>query len=212
MFQRRLALRRSRNWRHRRSRVSWRPDLPVRWVAADSAYRVGDIERDLRHLGEGCVLGVDSTHVFRSWGKNRLRAGSVAEITKTLEPSDRKRRSAGEGTNGPSLHDWCHLDLADLGGERVNKANQGLWTRGILMRRNIDHARLAYFTVWCPTGTAIETLVNVESHRSSIEDVLQKRSRCCHLPDRAMPHHAGSPRFEARKAGFDACFLRSDMR
>src|SRR5215510_14585256 len=42
--------------------------VPFRWVAADSVYGVGDIEGDLRHLGKGYVLGVGSTHVFRSWG------------------------------------------------------------------------------------------------------------------------------------------------
>jgi SRSO17 transposase len=52
--------------------------VPFRWVAADSVYGVGDIERDLRHLGKGYVLGVGSTHVFRSWGKKRLVAGQYA--------------------------------------------------------------------------------------------------------------------------------------
>jgi len=145
-------------------------DVPFRWVAADSVYGVGDIERDLRHLGKGYVLGVDSTHVFRSWGKKRLVAGSAAEIAKTLEPSDWKRLPAGEGTKGPRLHDWCYLELADLDAEEFNTANRGLWTRGLLMRRNIDDGEFAYFTTWCPAGTAIETLVNVEGHRWSIED------------------------------------------
>ena len=49
-------------------------------------------------------------------------------------------------------------------------ANHGLWTRGLLIRRNITDGEFAYFTTWCPAGTSIETLVNVEGHRWSIED------------------------------------------
>jgi len=144
--------------------------VPFRWVAADSVYGVGDIERDLRHLGKGYVLGIGSTHVFRSWGKKRLVAGTAAEIANTLEPSDWKRLSAGEGTKGSRLHDWSYLELADLDADEFNEANHGLWTRGLLLRRNTDDGELAYFTTWCPAGTAIETLVNVEGRRWSIED------------------------------------------
>jgi hypothetical protein len=32
--------------------------VPFRWVAADSVYGVGDIERDLRQAGKGYVLGI----------------------------------------------------------------------------------------------------------------------------------------------------------
>jgi SRSO17 transposase len=128
------------------------------------------IEGDLRRLGKGYVLGVASAHVFRSWGKKRLFAGTAAEIVKTLDPSDWQRLSAGEGTKGPRLHDWCYLELADLDADEFNEASHGLWTRGLLIRRNITDGEFAYFTTWCPAGTSIETLVNVEGHRWSIED------------------------------------------
>src|SRR6516165_792090 len=139
--------------------------VPFSWVAADSVYGVGEIERDLRCLGKGYVLGVDSAHVFRSWGMKRLVAGTAAEIVKTLDPSDWQRLSAGDGTKGPRLHDWCYLELADLAADEFNEANHGLWTRGLLIRRNITDGEFAYFTTWCPAGTSIETLVNVEGHR-----------------------------------------------
>src|SRR5215469_899510 len=144
--------------------------VTFRWVAADSVYGVGDIERELRRLGKGYVLGVDSTHVFRSWGKKRLISGTAAEIAKTLEPSDWRRLSAGIGTKGPRLHDWCYLELADLDADEFNEANNGMWTRGFLLRRNVADGELAYFTTWSPAGTSIKTLVNVEGHRWSIED------------------------------------------
>ena len=40
----------------------------------------------------------------------------------------------------------------------------------MLIRRNIADGDLAYFTTWCPAGTSIETLVEVEGHRWAIED------------------------------------------
>ena len=75
------------------------------------------------------------------------------------------RLSAGAGTKGPRLHDWCYLELADLEVEEFYSANHGLWTRGLLIRRNIADGDLAFFTTWCPARTPTETLVAVEGHR-----------------------------------------------
>jgi SRSO17 transposase len=144
--------------------------VPFRWVAADTVYGVGDIERDLRRAGKGYVLGVNSNHRFTSWGKPQRVAGSAEEIAKTRQPSDWRRLSAGAGTKGPRLHDWCYLELADLAGGEFNDESQGLWTRGLLIRRHISNGDLAYFTTWCPAGTSIKTLVGVEGHRWAIED------------------------------------------
>ena len=144
--------------------------VPFKWVAGDTVYGVGDIEQQLRRAGKGYVLGVSSAHVFQSWGKRRSVAGTAADIARTRRSSDWKRLSAGAGTKGPRLHDWCYLELADLEVEEFNSANQGLWTRGLLIRRRIADGDLAFFTTWCPAGTSIETLVAVEGHRWAIED------------------------------------------
>jgi SRSO17 transposase len=69
--------------------------VPFRWVAGDTVYGVADVERDLRRSGKGYVLGVDASHVFRSWGKPRAIAGTAAEIDKALGVSDWQRLSAG---------------------------------------------------------------------------------------------------------------------
>jgi len=133
--------------------------VPFKWVAGDTVYGVGDIEQQLRQAGKGYVLGVNSAHVFRSWGKRPPVAGTAADIARTQRSSDWKRLSAGAGTKGPRLHDWCYLELADLEVEESNDANPGLWTRGLLIRRRIADDDLAFFTTWCPAGTSIETLV-----------------------------------------------------
>ena len=143
--------------------------VPFKWVAGDTVYGVGDIEQQLRRAGKGYVLGVSSAHVFRSWGKRRPVAGTAADIARTRRASDWKRISAGVGTKGPRLHDWCYLELADLVGESIDE-NPGAWTRGLLIRRRIADGDLAFFTTWCPAATSIETLVEVEGHRWAIED------------------------------------------
>src|SRR5260221_13585853 len=69
--------------------------VPFKWVAGDTVYGVGDIERQLRRAGKGYVLGVSSAHVFQSCGKRRSVAGKAADIARTRRSSDWKRLSAG---------------------------------------------------------------------------------------------------------------------
>ena len=145
-------------------------DVPFSWVAADAVYGVGDVEQALRRACKGYVLGVKSDHHFGSWGTKPPVAGTAAEIARNLEPCAWQRLSAGEGTNGARLHDWAYLELADLDADEYDETKSGLWTRGLLIRRNIADGDMAFFTTWCPAGTAIESLVSVEGHRWAIED------------------------------------------
>ncbi len=89
-------------------------NVPFSWVAADSVYGVGAIEQALRRAGKGYVLGVSSSHWFHSWGKTPMIGGTAAEIAATRTAADWERLSAGSGTKGPRLQDWCYLELADL--------------------------------------------------------------------------------------------------
>jgi SRSO17 transposase len=144
--------------------------VPFTWVAADSIYGVGEIEMALRRAGKGYVLGVSATSQFNSWGAKPLVVGPAEEIARGLDVSAWQRLSAGSGTKGARLHDWAYLELADLQADEFNPALPGTWTRGLLVRRSISDGEHAYFTTWCPAGTAIETLVAVEGHRWAIED------------------------------------------
>jgi len=116
--------------------------VPFAWVAADTVYGVGDIERDLRRAGKGYVLGVSSAHWFGSWDRAQPVGGSAEEIAKTRQPSDWQRLSAGAGTKGPRWYDWCYLELADLEAEEFNDQNHGLWTRGLLIRRCVSACKI----------------------------------------------------------------------
>ena len=140
------------------------------WAAADSVYGVGAIETVLRRAGKGYVLGVNANRLFGCWATSQPVGGTAKDIAQGLCEDAWRRLSAGEGTKGPRLHDWAYLELADLDAEEYNSSLTGLWTRGLLIRRNIADGDLAFFSTWCPAGTAIETLVSVEGHRWAIED------------------------------------------
>ena len=135
-----------------------------------SIYGVSEVERALRRAGKGYVLGVAATSQFNSWGAKPPVAGTAAAIADNLDPSAWHRLSAGTGAKGERLFDWAYLELADLDATEYNESLSGLWTRGLLIRRNIADGNLAFFATWCPAGTGMETLVAVEGRRWAIED------------------------------------------
>src|SRR3954465_13233949 len=140
--------------------------VPFAWVSADSVYGVGELEMKLRQMGKGYVLGVNANSQFNSWGRKPAVAGTAEAIASALAPSAWQRLSAGEGTQGARLYDWAYLELADLdAAEFGGTHDDSLWTRGLLIRRSIADNDQAYFTIWCPTGTSMETLVAVEDRR-----------------------------------------------
>lgn len=145
-------------------------NVPFSWVAADAVYGVGNVEGALRRACKGYVLGVKSDHHFGSWSGKPAVAGTAAEIARDLDPKVWQRLSAGDGTKGARLHDWAYCELADLDADEYSDTETGLWTRGLLIRRNISDGDLAFFSTWCPAGTGIQTLVSVEGHRWAIED------------------------------------------
>ena len=148
-------------------------EVPFRWVAGDSVYGVGEIEMALRRAGKGYVLGANATQAFNSRIGKPSVAGTAEQIAKDLDPAAWRRLSAGEGAKGPRLSDWAYLELADLDTDEYRAGATGLWTRGLLIRRNIAGGECAYFTTWCPAGTTIEALAAVEGRRWAIEDAFE---------------------------------------
>src|SRR5258705_6256495 len=113
-----------------------------------------------------------------AWGQQRSCVSILGQAAASLRHRRGHRLDAafvrletpvGRGRD-QRTHDWCYLELADLDVEEFNSANQGLWTRGLVIRRHIADGDLAFFTTWCPAATSIETLVAVEGHRWAIED------------------------------------------
>ena len=68
------------------------------------------------------------------------------------------------------LYDWAYLELADLDAGKFYPGSDGLWTRGLLVRRSTTDNKLAFFATWCPAGTGADRLVQVEGCRWAIED------------------------------------------
>jgi len=48
-----------------------------------------------------------------------------------------------------------------------------MWTRGLLIRRGLSDGKRAFFTTWCPKGTPMAVLVEVEGRRWAIEDAFE---------------------------------------
>jgi SRSO17 transposase len=147
--------------------------VPFAWVATDTIYGVGKIEMQLRRAGTGYGLGAQATDRFNSWGDKPDVAGTAEQIAQALAPEAWQRLSGGDGTKGPRLDDWAYVELADLEAQEYNADLTGLWTRGLLIRRNLLTQDLAFFSTWCPAGTPIDTLVAVEGQRWAIEDAFE---------------------------------------
>jgi SRSO17 transposase len=147
--------------------------VPFAWVVADTVYGVGEIEMALRRAGKGYVLGVTGAHQVRSWGVLPLVFDTAENVARSLPEDAWQCLSAGEGTKGSRLHDWAYLELAHLAADEYVDGAEGLWTRGLLIRRHRADGELAYFSTWCPARTSIATLAAVEGHRWSIEDAFE---------------------------------------
>ena len=142
--------------------------VPFSWVAADSVYGVGGVEMALRRAGKGYVLGVASTTQVHSWDKPEPVSGTAEAIAAALPASRWVRLPAGAG--GPRLYDWAYLELADLDARAFFECRSAttMWTRGLLIRRGLSDGKMAFFSTWCPKGTPMAVLVEVEGRRWAI--------------------------------------------
>ena len=146
-------------------------EVPFAWVAADTVYGVSELEMALRRAGKGYVFGMPSTQQVWSSGARPNIAGTAEDVAAALAPSDWQRLSAGAGTKGPRVYNWAYVELADLDAQAQGySGSHGLWTRGLLVRRSLADGACAFFATWCPAGTGIDTLVQVEGQRWAIED------------------------------------------
>jgi SRSO17 transposase len=137
-------------------------DVPARWVAADSLYGRGHrFRRWLEKQERAYVVGILPAQVVVYQGR-RQRATAMAA---SLPPEAWVRRSAGDGSQGPRIHDWACVGLSE-------DAPVGM-ARWLLIRRTLTVVpEQDYFRAYGPADTTEDALVRVAGMRWAIEEGL----------------------------------------
>jgi len=125
--------------------------LPVinrlRWLATSNSSYVGQ--------AKATCLGSAALTCFDPGANDRRSPVPPADIARTRRSSDWKRPVGGSRNQGGRgytigvISNW-----ADLEAEQFNSVNDGLWTRGLLIRRRIADDDLAFFTHLVPSGNS----------------------------------------------------------
>ena len=137
--------------------------VPCAWVTGDSIYG-GDrrLRRWLEDHAHWFVLGIAKNEAL--WGGFQQQR---ADVWATRIPDDAWHRlSCGDGAKGPRLYDWALLYLPRWG-QSPDIAH------GLLVRRSLDDGELAYYVVFAPAGTPLQTLVTVAGQRWTIEECFE---------------------------------------
>lgn len=141
--------------------------VPAAWVTGDRIYG-GDrrLRVWLEQRGQPFVLAVAKDEPLWAirdghWGQSR-----ADEIAAQAPPQSWQQLSAGDGAKGPRLYDWTRMPLARL----QLSAEERRWEHWLLVRRRVgDATELAYYVVFAPKETSLQTLVTVAGQRWRIE-------------------------------------------
>ncbi len=144
------------------------------WVTGDAAYSAYGIRSWLEERRQPHVFAVASNFHVWTWGKQGPRQMQVKGIVDEFDEADWQRLSAGIGSKGERLFDWAWVSTSELmaGGSAVGLGpviEEG-FERWVLARRSLDDpADIAYFTVFAPQTTPLESVVQVAGARWAIE-------------------------------------------
>jgi len=136
--------------------------VPFAWITGDEVY--GDnrslrvwLEQQERHfvLAMAC-----NQYVWPDMGGQVM----VAQLAATLQAQDWTRLSAGNGAKGARLYEWARIPLLSW-----NMPGQ----RWLMLRRNLQDAKLAYYVCYAPQGTDLQTLVRVAGMRWMVEECFE---------------------------------------
>lgn len=145
-------------------------DVPFSWVAVDRVYTGVDIEMALRRWCKGYVLAVSANHHFAFRNRSFPEGGTAEDVARNLAPSVWRSLPPREALRGSES--WAYCPFKDLDVAEYDKTRTGLWTPGLLIRRDANKA-LCYFSTWSPAGTEIETLIAVEQCCRIVEEGLR---------------------------------------
>ncbi len=137
--------------------------VPFGWVTGDTIYG-GDRKLRLwleaQHLP--FVLAVPQDEPL--WcGFQQVRAD---ELANAMAEDGWQRLSCGDGAKGPRLYDWALVPLP-----RYMQPANILYA--LLVRRSLMDGALAYYVVFAPANTSLQTLVNVAGQRWKVEECFE---------------------------------------
>ncbi|GAC1390737.1 MAG: IS701 family transposase [Ktedonobacteraceae bacterium] len=138
--------------------------LPINWVVADTVYgHSTDLRLWLQARGIPFALAVPANEVVCIQTSQGYRLGDVASIEgQVLGQQDWQRLSMSQGTKGERLFDWAILPVVH--GGMVDGCH---W---LVIRRCLDDPdEKAFYLVFAPLGSSLQTMVRAIGARWSIE-------------------------------------------
>lgn len=133
------------------------------WVTGDSIYG-GDrrLRLWLEEQRQWFVLGIAKNEPL--WCEFEQKRAD--EWAATVPDDTWQRLSCGNGTKGPREYDWAWLPLSRWG------QSADIW-HALLVRRSLTDGELAYFVVFAPANTPLQTLVTIAGIRWTIEECFE---------------------------------------
>jgi SRSO17 transposase len=138
--------------------------VPAAWVTGDSIYGNDSKLRFWLHAQRRpYVLAVARSHmVVRDWQQVR-----VEDLLPEVPPAAWARLTVAAGSKGPRVCDWA---LARL--PFITEEGYGQW---LLVRRSVsDPAEVAFYRVFAPEGTTLETVARVAGTRWVVEESFER--------------------------------------
>jgi SRSO17 transposase len=143
--------------------------VPIAWVTGDEVYgKDGALRGWLEAERRPYVLAVACTHqVWLAGTDGEPVAAEVRALTAALPARAWARRSAGDGSKGPRWYDWSCVRLPRLASDGQEK-----WV--LVRRRCATPSDLAYYRVYGPRETTLDTMVRVAGTRWIIEETIER--------------------------------------
>src|SRR4051812_16371781 len=153
-------------------------DVPFSWVVGDEVYgndrrlRMWLEPQGRRHLPAGRAAGQLGALVA---GQGPVQV--PAKDLVTAEPAEGwQRLSAGAGSKGERVYDWARW--------RLFRLQEQPWDHWLLVRRKISKPEeLAYYVVFGPADTSLQTLAQVAGQRWRIEECFEAAKQEVGLAD-----------------------------
>src|SRR4051794_3069027 len=142
--------------------------VPVAWVLGDEVYgndrrlRIWLEQHERPH-----VLAVKATEPLWALVAGQGPIQVPAKELATAEPREGWRRlSAGAGSKGERLYDWARF--------RLFRLQQAPWDHWLLVRRKLSKPdEMAYYVVFGPAPTSLETLARIAGRRWPVEECFE---------------------------------------